>query len=184
MNPFWTSLVGLAGVVLGVLLNEAIRRTRRIESFAPKLFEKRLERYEELLALIHAGYHIADDVMTNPAHSYEDRHNHIASAILKIANFADREELYIEPDLGAHCVATFMGAEDVLSIEDDRERAEAQRQILLMYKQARRMIREDAGVLRIEKLFRSIHNPRIASPVIDRIRYLRSTSASRDRDDA
>ena len=173
MNPVWTSLIGLVGVILGVLLNEGIRRSRRIETFSPKLFEKRLEKYEKLMALVQAGYDVASDVMTNPAHSQEERHALISQAILGIAQFTDQEELYLDPELGAHCVATFMGAEDALSIEDPKEREQAQREVLDMYKEAKRMIREDSGIFEIEKLFRSIHKPRLTSPVIDRIRYLR-----------
>ena len=65
-----------------------------------------------------------------------------------------------------------MGAEDALSIEDPKEREQAQREVLDMYKEAKRMIREDSGIFEIEKLFRSIHKARLTSPVFDWIRYL------------
>ncbi len=161
-------------MILGVLLNEGIRRRRRIETFSPKLFEKRLEKYEKLMVLLQAGFEVAADVMSNPTHSQEERHDLISQAIRSIAQFTDQEELYIDPELGAHCVATFMGAEDVLLIGDPKEREEAEQDIRDMYKEAKRMIREDSGIFEIEKLFRSIHKPRITSPVIDRIRYLRA----------
>lgn len=150
MNPIWTSLIGLLGVMLGVLLNEGIRRSRRIETFSPKLFEKRLEKYEKLMALVQAGYEIASDVMTNPAHSNEERHSLISEAILAIAHLTDQEELYLDTDLSAHCVAAFMGAEDVLSITDLVERERAQQRVVEMYSEAKRMIREDSGIFEIE----------------------------------
>lgn len=174
VNPIWTSLIGLVGVILGVLLNEGIRRSRRIETFSPKLFEKRLKKYEQLMALLQAGYKVASDVMSNPAHPKEERHALISEAIHSIARFTDQEELYIDPELGTHCVATFMGAEDVLLIKDPKERVEAEQDVREMYKEAKRMIREDSGIFEIEKLFRSIYKPRITSRVIDRIRYLRA----------
>ena len=129
MNGIWTSLIGLFGVVAGVALNEVIRRSRRVETFTPKIFEKRLAKYEELMALLQAGYEVASDVMENPEHSVEDRHDLISGAVLSMARFTDQEELYIDAELAAHCVAVFMGAEDVMSIEDGVERETAKQHI-------------------------------------------------------
>jgi len=67
-----------------------------------------------------------------------------------------------------------MGTEDVLSIKDPQERAIAEQEFRHMYTEAKRMIREDSGVHQIEKLFRKIHKPRLTSPIIDRIRYLKA----------
>lgn len=169
----WTSIIGVLGVIAGVLLNEIIRRSRRIETFTPGIFEKRLAKYEKLMALIQAGYDVASDVMVNEELSKEQRHALVSEAILKIAEYADKEELYIDSELGAHCVATFMGAEDVISIQDPKEREEVRQMIRDMYKEAKRMIKEDSGVHEIDKLFKRIHKPKLTSPVIDRIRYLK-----------
>ena len=174
MDPIWTSLIGLSGVIAGAVLNEVIRRSRRVETFSPTIFEKRLAKYEKLMALVQAGYEVASEVMTNPDHSPQERHVLISEAIHSIAKFTDQEELYIYPYLGAHCVAAFMGAEDVLSIEDPQERAIAEQEVCQMYAEAKRMIREDSGVHKVEKLFRKIHKPRLTSPIIDRIRYLKT----------
>jgi hypothetical protein len=80
-----------------------------------------------------------------------------------------------------------MGAEDVLSIPDPQQRELAEQEVRNMYVEAKRMIREESGVREIEKLFRRIHKPRLASPVIDRIRYLRAhpreIEQNRERDD-
>ena len=174
MNGIWTSLIGLFGVVAGVVLNEVLRRSRRVETFTPKIFEKRLAKYEELMALLQAGYEVASDVMENPEHSVEERHDLISGAALSIARFTDQEDLYIDDELAAHCVAAFLDAEDVMSIEDPAERETARRHIGDMYVEAKRMIREDSGVHQIDKLFKTIHKPKLSGPIIDRIRYLKS----------
>jgi len=173
MNPIWMSVIGVLGVIVGVVLNEVIRRSRRIETFTPGIFEKRLAKYEKLMVLLQTGYDVASDVMANENYAQEERHALISEAILNIAKYTDEEELYIDPDLGAHCVATCMGAEDVMSIEDTKEHDEVRQMIRDMYKEAKRMIREDSGIHEIDKLFKRIHKPKLTSPVIDRIRYLK-----------
>ena len=95
------------------------------------------------MMLVQDGYEVASAVMSNPTHLQEERHALISQAIHSIAQFTDQEELYINPELGAHCVATFMGAEDVLLIGDPKEREEAEQDIRDMYNEAKRMIRED-----------------------------------------
>ena len=53
MSALWTGLVGIVGVLIGVLLNEMVRRRNRREAFAPKIFEKRLAAYEGLFDCVH-----------------------------------------------------------------------------------------------------------------------------------
>lgn len=173
MNALWAPLFGLFCVIIGIVLNELIRRSMRVEIFAPKIFEKRLEKHEELMELIQVGYEVASDVMTNSSYSAEERLALISEVVGTIAEFVDREVLFLDPDLAAHCVAAFMGAEEVLSIEDLKERSRAEDYVGTKYMEAKRMIREESGVRQVERLFRKIHKPRLQSPVIDRIKYLR-----------
>jgi hypothetical protein len=174
MNDMWTALIGIFGVLLGAGLNELLRRNRRIESYTGRIFDKRLEKYEELMALLQTASEIATDVMENTEYTPEQRHELISAVILPIAQFTDDNELYIDPDLAPHCVATFMGAEDVLDHKDPKEREARRQDIRDMYANARRMIREDSGIAEIDKLFKKITKPRLSSPIIERIRYLKA----------
>lgn len=173
MNDIWTAIIAVFGVILGAGLNELLRRNRRIEAYASPVFEKRLQKYEELMALLHDASSVAHDVMQNPEYTPEQRHALISAAILPIAEFTDNNELYIEPDLGAYCTATFMGAEDIQEIQDPHERDKQAQNIRNMYMDAKRMIREDSGISEIEKLFKGMTKPKLSSPIIQRIRYLR-----------
>jgi len=58
-----SAIVGCLGLLLGVVLGEFFRRRRRIEVYAQKVFEKRLEIHEELHALMRAAYVVAVEVM-------------------------------------------------------------------------------------------------------------------------
>jgi len=136
------------------------------------VFDFRLAKYGALMGLLHAASEVASDVIENPGYSAEERHVLISAAISPIAEFTDKNELYIDSDLGAHCVATFMGAEDIRDIEDTDQKNENTELIWNMYKLARRMIREASGVAEIDKFFKKMTKPNLSGPIIERLRYL------------
>ena len=173
MNDIWTAVIAVFGVVLGAGLNELLRRNRRIEFYASPVFEKRLQKYEQLMKLLHDASGVAYDVMQNAEYTPGQRKALISAVILPIAQFTGENELYIEPDLGAHCTATFIGAEDVQDVQDPSERERQAQHIRNKYMDAKRMIREDSGIAKVEKLLRSITKPKLSSPIIQYIRYLR-----------
>lgn len=173
MAEVWVGLFGFGGVMVGVALHELLRRTSRIEAYAGRVFDARLAKYEELFGLLHSGYEIASDVIENSDYTAEERLAFISAPIMAIAEFTEENELYIDSDLGAHCVATFMGAEEIRDIENIDERNEEEERIWEKYKLARQMIREVSGVAEIDKLFKKITKPNLSGPIIERIRYYR-----------
>lgn len=65
-----------------------------------------------------------------------------------------------------------------MGVEDFAELPESEREVHLAefqrdWRETRRMILEDSGVIKVNQLFRAINRPRITSPVIERIRELR-----------
>jgi hypothetical protein len=165
-------LIGMAGVVIGTVLNEYLRRGRRVEAYSSDIFKKRLETYETLMSLIHDGSDLANKAIEDPDLSPEERHDLVSSAVVPVAQFVDHNALYIDEELAPHCVALFMGTEDIHAASESEKQ-----QLLVRYhkslKETYRMIREDSGVAQLNKLFRSINRPKITSPVIDAIRELR-----------
>jgi hypothetical protein len=176
----WSKLVapavGLVGVPLGVLLGEFVRRGHRSEQFAAAIFAKRLEAYEVLMALVDDGRTVAEQVLRDPQLSHEDRHGLISAAILTIAQHTDRSSLYIDEELGAHCVALLMGVEDIPDLPEPKKEAELKR-YRDQVQETRRMIFEDSGIAKANKFFRDVHRPQITSPVIEYIRQLRKEGA-------
>ena len=124
------------------------------------------------MGLIYTGSDVARKVIDNPKLTRDERHELISSAIAPIAAYVDRESLYIDEELGDHCVALFMGVEDIRDAPEP-EREELTLDFYKMRAETYRMIREELGVAEINKLFRSINRPRITSPVIERICELR-----------
>ncbi len=181
MAELWAGVFGICGVLLGVIVNEVFRRQRRIEAYTARLFDRRLNAYEGLMKHLYSASRVAADVMENPKYTAEERLDLISSAIHEIAAFTDRNELYLDRDLASHCVATFMGAEDIQGLSSGKERTDMKRDIWEQYGQARQMIREDSGIAKIERHFRTVAKPVLTSPVIDRIRYLREHPKEAER---
>ena len=85
-----TALVGLIGVLVGILLNEYLRRQRRIEHYAAAVFNKRVDVYHELLKKVHACGEIATEMLENQQYSDRERHDMISATIFPIIGFCKR----------------------------------------------------------------------------------------------
>ncbi|MBJ7439478.1 MAG: hypothetical protein JHD35_10700 [Sphingopyxis sp.] len=166
------ALIGLVGVPLGILFGELLRRRQRAEQFAATIFAKRLEAYDTLMNILYESHRIANEVISNPDFSAAERHELISAAIMPIAEHTTRSVLYIDDELGAHCTALFMGVEDLHDLPKNEQEARLA-QFQRDWRETRRMILEDSGVIKVNRLFRDINRPRISSPVIERIRELR-----------
>jgi len=166
------AIIGIAGVIAGTVLNEYLRRNRRAEQYSADIFRRRLEAYEVLMGLIGDGSTLASKAIHNANLTPDQRRYLISLAIEPIAKHVDRNVLYIDEELATHCVSLFMGVEDIHDAPDSK-----QLRLLQEYydalRETQRMIAEDSGVARINKLFRSINRPRITGAVIERIRELR-----------
>lgn len=165
------ALIGLVGVPLGIVLGELLRRRQRAEQFAATIFAKRLEAYDALLSILFESHRIANEVIDNQKLSAAERHELISAAIMPIAEHTTRNALYIDEELGAHCTALFMGVEDLRDLPKSEQQARLA-QFRRDWRETRRMILEDSGVTKVNRLFRDINRPRISSPVIERIREL------------
>ena len=67
------ALIGVLGVLVGIFVNELLRRNRRIEDYSTKIFEKRLQVYEELYSKLHECYEASGDALEGD-YSAKDRH--------------------------------------------------------------------------------------------------------------
>jgi hypothetical protein len=74
-------------VLLGSGLSELFRRSNRIETYASRIFDKRMQIYEQLFAKIIDAQAIAREVMETGKHSKEERHAMVSAVVLDIADF-------------------------------------------------------------------------------------------------
>jgi hypothetical protein len=162
-----SALIGLLGVLIGILINENLRRYRRIEGYADSVFKRRLEIYEELYAKIEHACPVVSDVFENSEYSCEQRQAIVSELLFEIAEFTDAHSLYLSGDVKVHCCVMLVGIEDYADIADPVAR---EKQIALFWKQyreAKEMIRAASGFQQFDKLFGQITKPKYQSAIAD-----------------
>jgi hypothetical protein len=172
------ALIGILGVLLGILVNEAIRRHRRIEDYSTRIFEKRLQVYEELYSRLDECYEAANDVLSGN-HSADQRHQIVSSLVFPLLEFMDKNSLYLNDEIAVHCGGMWMGVDEIPSTQDGAERASQMEAFQKDFADAKEMIKEESGLKQIDKLFRSITKPRYSSRLIE---YYRKLQAERKKE--
>jgi hypothetical protein len=171
------ALIGVFGVLVGILVNEAIRRHRRIEDYSTRVFEKRLQVYEELYSKLHECYETGNEVMGGD-HSAEERHEIMSALVFPLLEFMDRNSLYLNDEIALHCGGMWMSVDEIPSIQGGAERASAVEAFQKDFGDAKAMIKEESGLKEIDKLFRSITKPKYSSRLIDYYRKLQAERKS------
>lgn len=165
-------VIGFIGIVLGVAVTELVRRRVRIESYAGPVFEKRLGLYEGLHARLRLCADVANEVLGNLKLSKQQRHEVVSVAVLDVAGYCDEHELYISEELTLHCTSLLMGVEDIPDLPDGPEKTERIEDFHQGLLAAKRMVRKEAGITDLDRLFRSITKPKHSSAIIDYYRAL------------
>lgn len=164
------ALIGLAGLLLGIVLNEQLRRRNRIENYSTSIFDKRLDLYHQLYNLVGECSPIATEVIENEKLSEEERHDLVSAGVMAIASFCDENELYLNEEIALHAVSLLMGVEDIHGIEDKEEREEEIKRFRENLLLAKKMIRKESGIKDIDNLFSSITKPKHSSAIIEHYR--------------
>lgn len=167
------TLIGLAGILIGLLLNEYFRKTNRIENYSSKVFDKRLEVYEQLMVHVHEKSTLVTEIIEN----YETleeitediAHEACFKAGLDIMEFCDLNQLYLNEEITVHIGATFVGTGDM--IDADKESRETQLQkFRLSIGGAKEMIKAESGIEELNELFKKITKAKHSSPIIEYFR--------------
>lgn len=168
-----TALIGLVGIILGIILNEILRKRNRIENYSARIFDKRIEIYEELFHRVNTCLEIANKVIDKESLTKEERLNMISFGVHNIAGFCDDNEFYINEELTVHCIAFLMGVEDIYYIKDAAEKKKEVERFNKNFIRAKKMIRKEAGLANLDRLFKSIIKPKHSSEIIDYYRELK-----------
>lgn len=117
-----------------------------------------LSAYEGLIEQIHHGSKVADEVIENDEIAKEQRHELSSVVVHGMAEFTEKNGLYLDEELTVQCMVLFMGVEDIHDTVEDGKQA-----LLDRYRQMRiealRMASEDSGVAEISRLFKVIIRP-------------------------
>lgn len=147
------ALIGLAGLLIGILLNEYYRRNSRIEKYSAQVFEKRLNIYEGLMSEIQLASSIISDLVENQDLSIEEKKNIAFHAGLKIPEYSDKHQFYLDEEITVHCSMAFVGTPDIFEDPINEKELKNFRKAI---KEAYEMIRIESGVAELDGLFRSI----------------------------
>ena len=168
-----SALIGLCGVLIGILVNEHLRRNRRIEEYASSVFKRRLEVHEELFGKIQESYSIASDLIENDEYTPEVRHTLASELIFDFAHFMDSHSLYLSENVCMHCGAMWMGIENYHDIEDPTERKEQVSRFWKLVREAKDMIRAESGFQQFDTLFGIVTKPKYQSAIAEYARERR-----------
>ena len=176
-----SAIIGLVGVVLGIVLNEVLRRRNRVEVLLSKAFEKRLSVYDEMFRKLNDCISIAHDVMENPKYSKEERSELWSTVVLDVAEFSDANRLYLNEDITVHSMMTLIGIEDIFEIEDSKRKEKEKAKFGREIHEAKEMIRKETGLAELDNLFRSITKAKHQSNYLDYVNKMRQKYAKKSK---
>src|SRR5205823_2119090 len=95
----------------------------------------------------------------------------ISEVVLDIAKYCNQHAFYLNEELVVHCCCAYMGAEDVVRLKPS-QREDAICNVRELVKSAKHMIRQEAGLERIDKFFGTVTKAKLSGPIIERFREL------------
>ena len=156
-----SSLIGVGGVVIGLLLSELLRRRSRIEKFSEVYYSKRIEAYEKMYEDFVTLTGLFSD-LKELNESTEIKMKVWHEQVLEFLGFTDTKALFLDQNLTVHLDMVLIGAGGFL--EGDKDKTE--NEILSEFKQSKLLIRESLGLSNIERNFHSTAKPKVSSEYI------------------
>ena len=167
------ALVGLAGVLLGLLINEHYRKTNRIENYSSRVFDKRLEIYEKLIQLVDEKSSLIIEVIENAELSKDKAHSICQPEILAVPEYCDANQLYLNEEITVHICATFVSVGDIIDSDDDEYKETKKQRFIQSISNAKQMIKYESGIEELNELFKRITKTKHSSPIIKYYRELK-----------
>ena len=170
------ALIGLAGLLVGILLNEYYRRNSRIEKYSTQVFEKRLCIYEGLMSEIQLASSIISELIDNNELSVEEKKEAAFHAGFKVPQYIDEHKFYLDEDITVHCCLAFVGTNDIFKDPINEEELKDFRQAV---KESYEMIRTESSVAELDGLFRSITKSSPSGRLIEGYRAIKEAHRKR-----
>ncbi len=173
------ALIGLAGILIGLLLNEHFRKTNRIENYSSKVFDKRLEIYEKLMLLVHEKSSLVTELIENieviEEITKDMAHEACFKAGLEVMEYCDINQLYINEDITVHIGAAFVGTGDIIDADKESKKVQL-KNFKISVLEAKKMIKAESGIEELNDLFKQITKAKHDSPIITYFRELKKNN--------
>jgi hypothetical protein len=169
-----SAFIGFLGVLIGVLINEHFRRRNRIETYSSRIFDKRIQIYEELYSKVTVCSKIITDLIENPKYSREERQGMVSAAVHDLAQFGDDNSFYINEQINIQYMTLLMGVEDIYYISDADKKEQEIHRVWKHMRDTKNMIKKESGIEELDKLFKSITRAEHKSDIIDYYNKLKS----------
>jgi hypothetical protein len=158
------ALIALAGAIIGILLNELLRRRKRAETLLEKTFTARLDAYAGLASVLGKKYGEVLGLLYDPEKGPQDVRKVADDGIYEIAKYCDLNVLYLDDSVCESCVDALKPAAAVVdsdkpALTDDGRKILRDR-IAKRYGDALLSVKDHAGVTEMENAMRSIAKPR------------------------
>ncbi len=168
-----SALIGLAGILIGILITEYFRKRNRIENYSHFIFGKRLDIYENLYNRLNAISNESTDIIENPQYSKEERLNKWSPIILDLAEYFDKNKLYIDENIIEHCMLTVAGVEEIHHIANKKVKTRAEKEFYKNINEATSMIKIETGLKEMDNLFKGITKAKHRSDYITELNSAR-----------
>ncbi len=170
------ALIGLVGLLIGLLINEHFRRINRIEKYSTRVFDRRIEIYEGLLHLVQEKSSFVTKVIESADLTKEETHNLCQSAGLKVMEYCDANQLYLNEEIIVHIGASFISVSDIIDSNNEVYRRSEIQNFNKSIKDAKQMITSEAGLEELNLLFQKITKAKHTSPIIEYFRKLKRSN--------
>lgn len=163
------ALIGLAGILIGLLINEHFRKTNRIENYSSKVFDKRLEIYEKLMLLVHEKSSLVTELIESieliEEITKDVAHETCFKAGLDVMEYCDINQLYLNEEITVHIGATFVGTANMIDADKESKKVQLQN-FRMSVLEAKEMIKAESGIEELNDLFKKITKAKHNSPII------------------
>jgi hypothetical protein len=161
------AIVGILGILIGILLNEYLRRKNRIENYSQKIFEKRFEVYEKLYEMVRKAYLAINDYIIEESLPFEERFNGAYDEGAKVIHYCTENQFYLSEELVVLIGSAIVNTSTIFESDDEKVIEEETVRFRLDIRDIQVMILKESGIYEINKHFKSIGKVKYKGQVID-----------------
>ncbi|HQG09194.1 MAG TPA: hypothetical protein PL093_00965 [Candidatus Pacearchaeota archaeon] len=152
-------LSGPVGVIVGILLTEWLNNSRQRFIYLEKMFEKKLEIYENLYKKMKKAYDLGIEILNDKESTKDERLKKWTATVLDVSKYLDDNTLYLNEYVRLHCALSVVGVEKVASLSG-KEYDKAKDKYIKNWGKTEEIIKNEAGIERLEKFLSKINKSR------------------------